>query len=259
MVACDPRTPTPYPERVVPKNRGACRHVLPVLPLLPEWRAFFLILSGISAIKSGQPKGCPYMVLCLCRDRVYPVRGIEGRVAVRKTGHPQGASLQEGLLKGVGVRGDPDYPYIYKKMPAALDSLRRKKGFYTHQQGHQAAGITSLIVFACTFSLVTLIFLTALPPPLAIISALVFFLPLLYGLAPFFIFLSISSRTIPFPPTGTAFQVFESLGPLPASEARKGPRSRWARATRRRGENRQLEPPGGVGVQQSAGETGQPD
>ena len=28
--------PTPYPERVVSKDRGACRHALPVLPLLPE-------------------------------------------------------------------------------------------------------------------------------------------------------------------------------------------------------------------------------
>jgi len=31
-------------------------------------------------VKAGQPKGCPYTVVCLCRDRVYPVRGYEGRV-----------------------------------------------------------------------------------------------------------------------------------------------------------------------------------
>ncbi len=33
-------------------------------------------------------------------------------LSAQKAGQPQGASLQEGLrlLKGVGVRGDPDYP-----------------------------------------------------------------------------------------------------------------------------------------------------
>ena len=26
----------------------------------------------LSALNAGQPKGCPYIVVCLCRDWVYP-------------------------------------------------------------------------------------------------------------------------------------------------------------------------------------------
>ena len=53
----------------------------------------------------------------------------------------------------VGVAPDPDtflggQPSMLstnKKMPAALSGLRRKKGFFTHQQDHQVAGIISLL------------------------------------------------------------------------------------------------------------------
>ena len=37
---------TPYPERVISKDRRPCRHALPVLPLLPEWGAIFLLDVG---------------------------------------------------------------------------------------------------------------------------------------------------------------------------------------------------------------------
>ena len=42
----------------------------------------------VAAIKSGQPKGCPYMVLRSCRDRVYPVRGLGVRIACTDGVHP---------------------------------------------------------------------------------------------------------------------------------------------------------------------------
>ena len=42
------------PTSLLSKNRGACRHALPVLPLLPEWGPIFLILYGSSA-SGGDP------------------------------------------------------------------------------------------------------------------------------------------------------------------------------------------------------------
>ncbi len=55
-------------------------------------------LTGSSALKSGQPKGCPYIVVCLCRDRVYPVRGLEGQVVY----------TERVYIWVVGVAPDPD-------------------------------------------------------------------------------------------------------------------------------------------------------
>ena len=39
-------TPTPYLKRGVSQNSRACRHALPLLPLLPESRAIFLLFVG---------------------------------------------------------------------------------------------------------------------------------------------------------------------------------------------------------------------